>query len=377
MHTDAARVRHGLDPRHPRRQSRRRARVPRRRPGGAPSGPDCRPRTRSSPRSPGRAGAASAGGRSGARGSSARGSPRRRTRPRRPSRRPLRRCRSRRGCDSRGLRVPCGGRILDAKERGTDADVRRALLGDGDGVVLRRAHRELAPARARPRIRAGAANQRARSRASPPRAASSTARGRRTADKPRPRPGGTPPFDPSPARFTWTSAGISSRRAAESVSREWTSSQIRFTTFTLFDCRRPMKCQRKASPYSACFASRSWARFSPTNVDAGFGKHRQVPDRDVLRRGDDRHRRPDLGLHPARMFADLVRREHRSHPGRRVRGRRGGAEEEVGWSRCRDGPARPGRRRLAGSGRSAAVQGRDSPVRQIGVDRAATSGPTW
>src|SRR5688500_15504562 len=25
-----------------------------------------------------------------------------------------------------------------------------------------------------------------------------------------------------------------------------------------------MKCQRKASPYSACFASRSWARFSPT-----------------------------------------------------------------------------------------------------------------
>src|SRR5919198_1924397 len=27
-----------------------------------------------------------------------------------------------------------------------------------------------------------------------------------------------------------------------------------------------MKCQRNASPYSACFASRSWARFSPTTV---------------------------------------------------------------------------------------------------------------
>src|SRR6476646_10505474 len=27
-----------------------------------------------------------------------------------------------------------------------------------------------------------------------------------------------------------------------------------------------MKCQRKASPYSACLASRSWARFSPTTV---------------------------------------------------------------------------------------------------------------
>src|SRR5581483_8623106 len=27
----------------------------------------------------------------------------------------------------------------------------------------------------------------------------------------------------------------------------------------------PMKCQRNASPYSACFASRSCARFSPTS----------------------------------------------------------------------------------------------------------------
>src|SRR5262249_36211196 len=32
------------------------------------------------------------------------------------------------------------------------------------------------------------------------------------------------------------------------------------------DWRRPMKCQRKASPYCACFASRSCARFSPTTV---------------------------------------------------------------------------------------------------------------
>src|SRR5437879_6133970 len=37
-----------------------------------------------------------------------------------------------------------------------------------------------------------------------------------------------------------------------------------FTTFALFDCRWPMKCQRNVSPYSACFASRSCARFSPT-----------------------------------------------------------------------------------------------------------------
>src|SRR5947209_12871628 len=39
---------------------------------------------------------------------------------------------------------------------------------------------------------------------------------------------------------------------------------MRLTTFALLDCRWPMKCQRNASPYSACFASRSCARFSPT-----------------------------------------------------------------------------------------------------------------
>ena len=39
---------------------------------------------------------------------------------------------------------------------------------------------------------------------------------------------------------------------------------MRLTAFTLFDCSRPMKCQRNASPYSACLASRSCTRFSPT-----------------------------------------------------------------------------------------------------------------
>src|SRR5258705_5049285 len=78
--------------------------------------------------------------------------------------------------------------------------------------------------------------------------------------------GSTRPLDCSPARFTWTRAGTSRRRAAESESSEWTSSHVRLTIFTLFDCNWPMKCQRNASPYSACFASRSCARFSPTTV---------------------------------------------------------------------------------------------------------------
>src|SRR6185295_6339355 len=76
--------------------------------------------------------------------------------------------------------------------------------------------------------------------------------------------GSIPDFDASPARLTSTRAGTVSRRAADSESSEWTSSQRRLTTFTLFDWRWPMKCQRNASPYSACLRSRSCARFSPT-----------------------------------------------------------------------------------------------------------------
>ena len=76
--------------------------------------------------------------------------------------------------------------------------------------------------------------------------------------------GATPDFDSSPDRLTSTSVGTVNFRAADSESSECTSSQMRFTTFALFDCRCPMKCQRNASPYSACFRSRSCARFSPT-----------------------------------------------------------------------------------------------------------------
>src|SRR3954471_2781661 len=75
---------------------------------------------------------------------------------------------------------------------------------------------------------------------------------------------GTPDFDSSPERLTSTSAGISSRLAADSLERQSPSSQSRLPRFALRLCRWPMKCQRNASPWAACFASRSWARFSPT-----------------------------------------------------------------------------------------------------------------
>ena len=59
-----------------------------------------------------------------------------------------------------------------------------------------------------------------------------------------------------------------------------------------------MKCQRNASPYSACFASRSCARFSPTTSTPASTSTAMSATRDVLRRRDDRHVRPDLRLDP-------------------------------------------------------------------------------
>ena len=75
---------------------------------------------------------------------------------------------------------------------------------------------------------------------------------------------GIPDFDSSPERLTSTSAGIVSFFAADSLESEWQSSQSSFTTAALRLCRWPMKCHRKASPWRACLAARSCARFSPT-----------------------------------------------------------------------------------------------------------------
>ena len=59
-------------------------------------------------------------------------------------------------------------------------------------------------------------------------------------------------------------AGIVRRLAADSLASEWQSSHSSLTVFALRLCSWPMKCQRKASPWRACLASRSWALFSPT-----------------------------------------------------------------------------------------------------------------
>ena len=146
---------------------------------------------------------------------------------------------------------------------------------------------------------------------------------------------------------------------------------MRFTTFTLFDCSWPMKCQRNASPYSACFASRSWARFSPTTVTPASASDRHVGERDVLRRRDDGHVRPDLA--PARRASRsriCLRRQHRSLPARRARARRGGGRRRApGGRACRGRGARRAPRPRARSARSAADQRSSLPsTRQVGVE---------
>ena len=133
-----------------------------------------------------------------------------------------------------------------------------------------------------------------------------------------------------------------------------------------------MKCQRNASPYSACFASRSCARFSPTTVDAGLGERRHVGERDVLRRRDDRHvrRRPRACTRASRSriaaqaTAPITPWTPRARPVAAVR------EEELRVvSACRGRPARPRStpaRAQRALGRRPEVE--DAVARQVGVE---------
>src|SRR5919106_4138989 len=78
-----------------------------------------------------------------------------------------------------------------------------------------------------------------------------------------------PSFESSPATFTWIStsgAGFCpSRRSADSDAIEWISRTFGATSLTFRLWSWPMKSQVNRSPCASCFASRSWARFSPTS----------------------------------------------------------------------------------------------------------------
>ena len=78
-----------------------------------------------------------------------------------------------------------------------------------------------------------------------------------------------PSLDSSPATLTWIStsrAGLaSSRRRAESDATEWISRTFGAMSFTLRLWSAPMKSQVNRSRWRSCFASSSWARFSPTS----------------------------------------------------------------------------------------------------------------
>ena len=129
-----------------------------------------------------------------------------------------------------------------------------------------------------------------------------------------------------------------------------------------------MKCQRNASPYSACFASRSCARFSPTTVMPASTSAAMPASADVLRRRDDRHRRADLRLDAREARADLVRRRHRSPLARRAaQPSRRCEKKSSGCRACRGRRARPARRRRDAARVRPPTRDRVAVARQVGV----------
>src|SRR4051812_3324321 len=81
--------------------------------------------------------------------------------------------------------------------------------------------------------------------------------------------GGIPAFPSSSATFTWTSTSstgcCSSRFSTESDATEWIRRTLGATSLILRLWSAPMKSQLKSSRCASCFATKSWARFSPTS----------------------------------------------------------------------------------------------------------------
>ena len=172
------------------------------------------------------------------------------------------------------------------------------------------------------RARAGGGSTGATPRGRRRRAASSSARARRRRREERRRAprARRPDFVASPERLTSTSAGtVEPARGRLGVERVARARRCALTTFALFDWRWPMKCQRNASPYSACLRLEILRAVLADDLDAGLGEHGHVVERDVLRRRDDGHAaaRPRSRIALVAL-ADRLRRHSRSLPGRRA-----------------------------------------------------------
>ena len=205
-----------------------------------------------------------------------------------------------------------------------DPHERGALL-DGDLVVLRRAHRQLAQAarrgelaqRGEPAPAVLRLVARAAASSSAPRPARGSARRTRRA-----RAGATPSLPASPATLTSTRTRSSggawrpSCSSTESVQTEWMSRTSGAICLTLRLCRWPMKSHVKASPWAATFACEILrAGCTPATVDAALGERGEVVDGDVL------HRRDELDLGGVAPAARRRRRDPLAAPRRGSRAR--------------------------------------------------------
>ncbi len=255
------------------------------------------------------------------------------------------------------------------KEQRSDPDVGRALLGR-DAEVLRRAHRELERGRARRRARAaarttGATPPGSRRRRHRRQAADAVAEvagdlGRRDPDLRRLRRRGSPGRAPGSRAGARPSASRASGRARRG----------RLTTFTLFDWRWPMKCQRNASPYTACFASRSCARFSPTTSMPASTSSAMSASETYFVAATTVTPGPTPRCTRCVALADLRRRQQPITPCAPCGRRRGGARRRApGCSACTGRGARRARRPPRRRRRSAAAPEIEDPAAgQVGVE---------
>ena len=113
--------------------------------------------------------------------------------------------------------------------------------------------------------------------------------------------GATPDFDASPERLTSSSAGTVSRRAADSESSEWTSSQMPFTTFDLVRLQVADEVPAERVAVDGVLRGQVLRAVLAHYLDARLREDREVVDRDVLRRGDDGDAR--AGFRPDALVA--------------------------------------------------------------------------
>ena len=117
-----------------------------------------------------------------------------------------------------------------------------------------------------------------------------------------------PDLDSSPERLTSTSAGIVRRRAADSLESEWQSSQQLVDRLRLAALEVADEVPAEGVAVERVLALEVLGLVLADDLDPGLGEDAELVGVDVLRRGHDRHVRPELGSDPIDVRADRLSR---------------------------------------------------------------------